>query len=123
MSFASLPDDLPLIDESCLQDDAFSDVIDVLIAYYAEDSVRLVEDAVSAYHAGQQEVALRHIHTLKSSSEQMGLRRVGWIAAQLEALLQLPSGEIPSDQPDALFALLNEALPPAIDALRKSHQP
>jgi HPt (histidine-containing phosphotransfer) domain-containing protein len=101
-------DTLPLIDldvfadARALLEDAFAE----MVAYYRDDSPRLLGQMRQLHAAGERAEWGRLAHTLKSSSRQLGLRRVGECAARLEQLAAEPALE----EEEQAFAALAEAL-------------
>ncbi|MBY0355341.1 MAG: Hpt domain-containing protein [Rickettsiales bacterium] len=88
MSNEALGHDIAVCDPETwsLLQQTMSDVLPQLVAFYCEDSPRLLA-AMSTAHSDQTpDVVLRHAHTLKSSSQQLGFLRVAHIASLIETL-------------------------------------
>jgi HPt (histidine-containing phosphotransfer) domain-containing protein len=81
------PDDLPTLDPSLLAAaaDLLENVFVTVIDLYVEDAprqLRALQKALAESHADD---FIRLAHTLKTTSQQLGLMRIGWLAGQLEA--------------------------------------
>lgn len=101
-----LIDPVALADAQALLEDAFRDVVD----FYRTDSPALLAKMRALQAAGERTEWGRLAHTLKSSSRQLGLLRVGYYAAQLEALATQPASAHDDSVLQALQAALQETL-------------
>ena len=85
MSVENINDRLPVIDQAALEElrlimeDEFADILQV----YLDDSISLMSEVHSGFNE-QHDALLRAAHTLKSSSNNVGAKRLGDISERIE---------------------------------------
>ncbi|MCZ6803590.1 MAG: Hpt domain-containing protein [Proteobacteria bacterium] len=93
----------PLIDKSVLDElrsimeDEYTEVLQI----YPEESINLMTEIHSGF-AEDSENLLRFVHTLKSSSKNVGVMRLGFIAEKMEVLIRDNNVESARTCPDEL---------------------
>ena len=73
-------------------EDEFTELVEVFL----ESSGELLDDMGQAYSAGDVDTFIRSVHSLKSSSGNLGCEPLSEMAAQLEAASKA-SGQLPAD--------------------------
>lgn len=80
----------PVIDESVLDSlhDAIGDSLGQIVTLYIEDVPKTINEMRAALQAQDFTTIMRHAHSLKSSSANLGVMQLSSIATDLEQLLK-----------------------------------
>lgn len=109
MTIESSTNTLPLIDASAMEDlrsimeDEFAEVLQM----YLDESLTLMSDVHDGF-SEESDKLIRAVHTLKSSSNNVGAKRLGEIAAKMEALVKAEDIDVAKTHLDELQEVFTE---------------
>ncbi len=92
-----MPTDAVNLDTLSMLKEAMEDEFAELVEVFLESSAELLDDMDKAFSAGDVDTFIRSVHSLKSSSGNLGCESLSEMAAELEAASK-SSGQLPADK-------------------------